>query len=281
MVTDVRVVQDMFDEFKKEFDAQNDRREFLVKASRDITGLSKKVIFLLHRIMNEDAQDASAQSKRASESGMAKLREVQAVYAKIKVELQGDLFWRHHRAISPSLQEYVEATSFAWYLGHSTLVSFNQVQQELSDENGVPVCVRLNAVNMPSLLQFFPLPLEDYLCGLSDLTGELMRLAISGIARKGGRDRARKICVIVRKCKTELEKCAPHVKEVRKKQAVATESLAKIEDAVYATVIRTSEYDLSDEILDCIISRSVSTGHGGNIQGSGRHFCSGNAHEDD
>ncbi|KAI6159612.1 Translin [Pisolithus thermaeus] len=256
----------MFDEFKKEFDAQNDRRESLIKASRDITGLSKKVIFLLHRIMNEDTQDASAQYKRASESGMAKLREVQAIYAKIKVELQGDLFWRHHRAISPSLQEYVEAISFAWYLGHSTLVSFNQVQQELSDENGVP---------------FFPLPLEDYLCGLSDLTGELMRLAISGIARKGGRDRARKICVIVRECKTELEKCAPYVKEVRKKQAVATESLAKIEDAVYATVIRTSEYDLSDEILDCIISRSVSTGHGGNIQGSGRHFCSGNAHEDD
>lgn len=265
-VTDVRVVQDMFDEFKKEFDAQNDRRESLIKASRDITSLSKKVIFLLHRIMNEDAQDPSAQSKRASESGMAKLREVRAIYAKIKVELQSDLFWRHHRAISPCLQEYVEAISFAWYLGHSTLVSFNQVQQELSDENGVP---------------FFPLPLEDYLCGLSDLTGELMRLAISGIARRGGRDRARKICVIVRECKTELDKCAPHVREVRKKQAVAAESLAKIEDAVYATVIRTSEYDLSDEILDCIISRSISAGHGGNSQGSGRHFCSDNAREDD
>ncbi|KAI5991565.1 Translin [Pisolithus albus] len=234
----------MFDDFKKEFDAQHDRREYLIKASRDITSLSKKVIFLLHL----------RKSKRASESGMAKLREVQAIYAKIKVELQSDLFWRHHRAISPCLQEYVEAISFAWYLGHSTLVSFNQ---------------------------YFPLPLEDYLCGLSDLTGELMRLAISGIARRGGRDRARKICVVVRECKTELDKCAPHVREVRKKLAVAAESLAKIEDAVYATVIRTSEYDLSDEILDCIISRSVSTGHGGNFQGSGRHFCSDNAREDD
>lgn len=263
--SDVRMIQDMFDGFKKEFDAQNDRRESLIKASRDITNLSKKVIFLLHRIMNEDVQDASALSKRASESGMEKLREVQALYAKIKMELQGDLFWRHHRAISPSLQEYVEATSFAWYLGHSTLVSFSQVQQELSDENGVP---------------FFPLPLEDYLCGLSDLTGELMRLAISGIARKGGRDRARQICGIVRECRTELGKCAPLVKEVRKKQAVAAESLAKIEDAVYATVIRTSEYDLSDEILDGIISRSISTSCGGNFQGSGRHFC-GDERDDD
>ncbi|KAI6045061.1 Translin [Pisolithus marmoratus] len=273
----------MFDEFKKEFDAQNDRRESLIKASRDVTNLSKKVIFLLHRIMNEDVQDASAQSRRASQSGMEKLREVQAVYAKIKVELQGDLFWRHHRAISPSLQEYVEAISFAWYLGHSTLVSFSQVQQELSDENGIP---------------FFPLPLEDYLCGLSDLTGELMRLAISGIARQGGRDRARGICCVVRECKIELDKCAPYVKDVRKKQTVVAESLAKIEDgvlcgayassraltrlvAVYATVIRTSEYDFSDEILGGIISRSVTSGHSGNFRSSGRHLCGDNEREDD
>lgn len=266
MATDVRIVQDMFDEFKKEFDAQNDRRESLIKASRDVTNLSKKVIFLLHRIMNEDVQDASAQSRRASQSGMEKLREVQAVYAKIKVELQGDLFWRHHRAISPSLQEYVEAISFAWYLGHSTLVSFSQVQQELSDENGIP---------------FFPLPLEDYLCGLSDLTGELMRLAISGIARQGGRDRARGICCVVRECKIELDKCAPYVKDVRKKQTVVAESLAKIEDAVYATVIRTSEYDFSDEILCGIISRSVTSGHSGNFRSSGRHLCGDNEREDD
>jgi len=49
--------------------------------------------------------------------------------------------------------------------------------------------------------QYFTLPKEDYLLGLSDVTGELMRYAISGIAQKGGRTRAREVCTFVRQCK--------------------------------------------------------------------------------
>lgn len=233
----------MFDEFRQELDSHNDRRERIIKASRDITNISKNTIFLLHRIMNEDSPDAAKQSKRAYQSAMKKLGEVQALYARLRIEFQGDLFWRHHRSVSPGLQEYIEALSFAHYLGHASLVTFDQVQKTLVDADDVP---------------FFPLPVEDYLLGLSDLTGELMRLAISGIARKGGRDRAQEICTFVRQCKTELDKCTPFVKELRKKQLVTAQSLEKIEDAVYAIVLRSSEYDLAPKILDDIISQSIS-----------------------
>jgi predicted translin family RNA/ssDNA-binding protein len=51
------------------------------------------------------------------------------------------------------------------------------------------------------ILQYFILPLEDYLLGLSDLTGELMRFAISGISRRGGRSKASDVCAFVRRCK--------------------------------------------------------------------------------
>ena len=50
-------------------------------------------------------------------------------------------------------------------------------------------------------LQYFPLTVSDYLLGLSDLTGELMRFAISGIARRGGRKKASEVCAFVRGCK--------------------------------------------------------------------------------
>lgn len=50
-------------------------------------------------------------------------------------------------------------------------------------------------------LQYFDLPLDDYLLGLSDLTGELMRFAISGISRRGGRSKATEVCAFVRRCK--------------------------------------------------------------------------------
>lgn len=49
--------------------------------------------------------------------------------------------------------------------------------------------------------QYFPLPLEDYLLGLSDLTGELMRYAISAISRRGGRTKAQDVCTFVRSCR--------------------------------------------------------------------------------
>ena len=50
-------------------------------------------------------------------------------------------------------------------------------------------------------MQYFPLPIEDYLLGLSDLTGELMRFAISGLTLRGGRAKATDICSFVRACR--------------------------------------------------------------------------------
>ncbi|KAF9243875.1 Translin [Melanogaster broomeanus] len=265
--SECRSVQIIFDQFRQEFDDENDRRERLIKASRDITNLSKKVIFLLHRIMNEDAQDIQQHAKYAYERGIDKLREVQETYATIKVELQGDLFWRHHRSVSPGLQEYVEALSFAHYLGHGTLVTFTQVQSTLSDSNGVP---------------YFLLPEEDYLLGLSDLTGELMRFAISGIARKGGRTRALQVCNFVRECKSDFDRFTPFMKELRKKQIVTNQSLEKIEDAVYAIVVRSSEYDLPPEMVDDIISRSLPSFTSGSGKAKrSRVVGSDDEHEDD
>ncbi|KAH0838515.1 Translin [Lanmaoa asiatica] len=250
----------MFTQFQHELDDHNDRRERLIKATRDVTNLSKKVIFLLHRIMNEDTQDDQAHSKHAYERGIEKLREVRDIYATIKQEVQGDSFWRHHHSVSPGLQEYIEALSFTHYLGHGTLVTLSQVQAALSDDHGVP---------------YFPLPKEDYLLGLADLTGELMRFAISGFSRKGGRARAVQVCNFVRNCKSgtsflsghycpglighqDFDRFTPFVKGLRKKQVVTNQSLEKIENAVYAIVVRTSEYDLPPEILDDIITHSMS-----------------------
>jgi hypothetical protein len=50
-------------------------------------------------------------------------------------------------------------------------------------------------------LQLFPLPLSDYILGVCDLTGELMRLAISSISKPNGRMKASQISLFVRGCK--------------------------------------------------------------------------------
>ncbi|KAG6910594.1 hypothetical protein DXG01_009545 [Tephrocybe rancida] len=230
-----------FDDYRAHLDDYNDRRERLIKASRDVTNLSKRTIFLLHRIMIETDSDDAATS--AAASGQEKLREVQKLYASLKLELEGDRFWRYQRQVSPGLQEYIEALSFAHYLQHKSLISFDEVQKTLCDPDGVP---------------YFPLTVSDYLLGLSDLTGELMRFAISAIGRRGGRAKASEVCAFVRACKADFERMTPYIRDLSKKQAVTTQSLEKIEDAAYAIIVRGSEYALPQEMLDDIVAQSVS-----------------------
>ncbi|KAJ3533734.1 hypothetical protein NMY22_g7214 [Coprinellus aureogranulatus] len=230
-----------FQGFRDDIDAYNDRRERLIKASRDITNLSKKTIFLLHRLVLES--DASLDDgqlfARAARKGYEKLRDVQDMYASLKCELEGDLFWRYERQVSPGLQEYIEALSFAYYLEHGCLVPFSEVQKSISDDEGNP---------------YFPLTVSDYLLGLSDLTGELMRFAISGLSRKGGRKKATEVCAFVRSCKADFEMFTEHNRDLRKKQYVTASSLEKIEDTVYAIAVRSSEYDLPPEMLDDLVA---------------------------
>ena len=120
-------------------------------------------------------------------------------------EVEGERFWRYQRNISPGLQEYIEALSFAHYLETGKLITFGEVQSSISDESGAPVrfsCRESSALPVThSPAQYFPLTIEDYLLGLSDLTGELMRYAISSISRRGGRAIAREVCTFMRACK--------------------------------------------------------------------------------
>ena len=110
------------------------------QSSRDITNLSKKVIFLLHRAVTEDTTetDDRALGSRAAARAKPKLKEIQSLFAGIRPELTGDTFARYQRNVSPGLQEYIEALSFAHYLEHQSLISYEEVQTSLSDENGIP-----------------------------------------------------------------------------------------------------------------------------------------------
>ncbi|OCH96657.1 Translin [Obba rivulosa] len=243
-------IHTVFGHFRDELDDHNDRRERLIKSSRDITNASKKVIFLLHRVMTEDASEADDRvlARRAAANAQDKLRDIQKMFAAIRDELAGDRFWRYQRNVSPGLQEYIEALSFAHYLERERMISYEEVQKTLCAQDGTP---------------HFPLPVEDYLLGLSDLTGELMRFAISSISRRGGRSKASQVCTFVRACRVDFESWTPFFRDLRKKQAVTSQSLEKIEDVAYAIAVRSSEYDLPLELLDDIVERTViSSGYG-------------------
>lgn len=186
-------------------------------------------------INNNNTTKASAFSEAVSK-GQIKLAEVQSLLRTMREDLEGDRFWRYQAAISPGLQEYIEALAFAHYLEHGTLVSYLQVQATLrytltgssqnekenkgrdkgeishsrdsdgdrTGDDGNPEGKGENDSETGGgerQKELFKLPYDDYLLGVSDLTGELMRFAISAITSRGGRQVARQVSDFVRNCK--------------------------------------------------------------------------------
>jgi len=97
-----------------------------------------------------------------------------------------------------------------------------------------------------------------------------MRFAITGISRRGGRSNASEVCAFVRNCKADFERLTPYIRDLSKKQQVTAQSLEKIEDAAYAIVVRGSEYDVPQEMLDDMVAISISTFGGGHRHKRGR-----------
>jgi predicted translin family RNA/ssDNA-binding protein len=111
----------------------------LVQNSRDVTSLSKKVIFLLHRLALEELQSDSITFTKAAQAGKEKLLEVQQLLGSIASEVQGDQYWRYQRQVSHGVQEYIEALSLNHFLEFGTLISYDDVQKSIVGSDGVPV----------------------------------------------------------------------------------------------------------------------------------------------
>uniref|UniRef100_A0A8C1PE29 Translin-associated factor X n=1 Tax=Cyprinus carpio TaxID=7962 RepID=A0A8C1PE29_CYPCA len=195
--------------FQRELDTKHDKHERLVKISRDITIESKRTIFLLHRL------DTNAEVGLTSSD-----RLVSSFYFL-------------------GIQEYVEAVSFHHFIRHRTLISLEEVNARL-------VFIRENKGEGevtwagPSVLTFQITPI-DYLLGVADLTGELMRMCISSVGN-GDIDTPFQLSGFLRQIHdgfSYIGNTGPY--EVSKKLHTLRQSLGKVEDACYTLRVRGSE----------------------------------------
>ncbi|KAG8885430.1 hypothetical protein FRB97_001153 [Tulasnella sp. 331] len=196
----------IFEGFRKEIDLYVDRRERIIKISREITLLSKRTIFALHRLLVDNSSEAArAVSLMKAEAHLAAVSEQFAI---IHGELEGGkLYWRFAKSVSGGIQEYIEALSLAYYL------------------------------------QYVPLTVENYVLGVSDLTGELMRLVITSIGTQGTTlKQVQDVGSFVRACSADFDVMTPYVRELRDKQKTTHQSLQKIESAAYGLSVRGAEY---------------------------------------
>ncbi|KAI0598480.1 Translin family-domain-containing protein [Biscogniauxia sp. FL1348] len=143
----------MFESFRDELEESQARRMKIGTVSRDVTALSKKIVRNLGKPIPERIQAEVDQ----------RLREIAKLLATIEPDLSG---MNRYRYPPMCLEELVEALSFAHYLRHQALITPAQAQEAM------PVAG-------------IPLTAADYVFGVFDLTGEMMRFATAVTALAG------------------------------------------------------------------------------------------------
>jgi predicted translin family RNA/ssDNA-binding protein len=246
-----------FKDIAGELDSFNELRERIVKASRDTTYKSKKSIFGLHRIKDSNRGQTLKQ-------GDADLAEVRALIAtRIASELSADLYPQLHRSFSPGMQEYIEAAVFHAYLRDGTLVSRDVLSKELA-----AACVEADGVGFEMFVEA-----GDYMLGVADATGELMRLAV-GAAGRGDAT----VCFDVRTFLSSLVSAFEGVRlqghagrEMNFKMNVMRQSSEKVEATCFNVVMRRAEFgeDVApaEAAVEAATKRQAHGGGGGECGG--------------
>ncbi|KLJ13004.1 hypothetical protein EMPG_12047 [Blastomyces silverae] len=235
---DTSSIQSIFNTFRGELDEHHDRRERVIKASRDITALSKKIIFSLHRVraLNKPLP------KNITKDNHERLAQITALFNSVVPDLAGINAHRYQWQISPGIQEYIEAATFQHYVETQRLMSLDDVTKSLP--TGILVTE------------------ADYILGLFDLTGEMMRFAITTMAAgsvinmsvdgaaAGGSDEKDtgrgSILIDLRQLRAMFESInVPRGhslnREFGKKLEVMQSSVEKVERAAYGLLVRGSE----------------------------------------
>ncbi|KAH8144429.1 uncharacterized protein LAJ45_11597 [Morchella importuna] len=238
----------MFNYFRDELDEHHDRRERVIKASRDITALSKKMIFTLQRARKLLAPLPASLDKEYQ----TRHSQIQALFSSIAPDLQDLNAHRYARQISGGIQEYIEALSFHHYLLTGSLIPLASVRD-----------------NVRNLIEITP---ADYILGIFDLVGEIMRFGITMIATRGD---VSKLLRDIRELRMQFEALDTSVggggllgKEVSKKMGVMQTCVEKVETAVCGFIVRGSERP-KGWVPELTIERAVGGGRGGNFDEDG------------
>jgi len=270
----------MFGEISKVLDNRHDKRERIVKLSRDITIESKRIIFCLHRIKSEDDKKAVL-----DEASGRLLNVKNNLWYMLARELEEEDHYQYIKAYSAGLQEWVEALSFYHYLNYEQLITFSQVKQELvfqektkedikvekidkthvngEEEKTNPeevedhsedkdkieegaACVTDTSETVASSVPGYSLsvtvPQSEYILGLADLTGELMRNAINSLG-SGNMDVCFVLLDILQNMSDGFSRLPKHEapRDIGQKVYTLKQSCKKVENACYAISVRGSE----------------------------------------
>ncbi|KAG8167471.1 hypothetical protein KVR01_003160 [Diaporthe batatas] len=244
----------MFESFRDELDGHHDRRERIVKASRDITALSKKIIFSLQRIRKIQPELPDHVEKDIQ----SRLGDISKLLATLAPDVQGIHRYRYSRSLM-CLEELIEALTFAHYLRTQCLMGFGEavakvaeLSEHPSDKMDVDVGDPPAAAGTGCLRPSVLITEDDYLMGIFDLSGEMMRFATTSAALAGkmaggsatppadGRERT--IAVDMQDLGSFFEMLPQqYTKSYQVKLSTLRSSVLKVEKLAYGLTVRGTE----------------------------------------
>lgn len=169
-------------------------------------------------------------------------------YMLIARELESQDPYLFHRAFSSGLQEFIEAFTFYDYLKNEEFYHWDKYQKQLTYEiSNLPVKSVAEAFStagsglppeQPSTRQVVAIiPPLDFIFGLADLSGELMRKCINNLGA-GDIKGCIKTCNLVRKLYTGFQSIGPTMSH---KSFTLRQSLLKMEMVCYNIHVRGTE----------------------------------------
>ncbi|KAL0270085.1 UNVERIFIED_CONTAM: hypothetical protein PYX00_007606 [Menopon gallinae] len=220
-----------FKQYAEELDKKHDRYERLVKLSRDVTIESKRIIFLLHSI------DRGREHEEVMVEAKKRLNHlVEDCLFSIAKELQSEDPYLYHRAFTYGLQEFIEAYTFFHQLEDKTLRHWDVYQDMLT--------YKLKSADGEDTLEECKTMLSpvDYVLGIADLSGELMRRCINNLG-SGDVNACIETCEVVRKLYAGFLSIGCYkTKEMTEKTNTLRQNLLKMENVCYNISIRSKEF---------------------------------------
>lgn len=246
--SDNPVIQE-FQKYAVELNEKHDRAERLVKCSRDITIEAKRIIFLLHNI---DARWAISciwtsfgiqfpnhfrKNNRDSILQEAELR-IEKLFScnfkNIAIELKGLEVYQFLRSISAGIQEFIEAFTFLEYLLKDELVSdWDSIQSRLSYKSEGEIAEDFS----------FSVDPAEFVLGLADLTGEVMRNCINSLG-SADTDKCFKSCQFLQGIYAKYLRLKPlhsRSRDFSQKMTTMRASTLKCEHVCYSLKVRGTE----------------------------------------
>eukprot|EP00466_Bigelowiella_natans_P004135 jgi/Bigna1/129463/aug1.9_g4171 len=236
----------LFNALSTQYDERNNRRETIYRQTRELTIQSKRMIFTLHRFRPLEKNEKLLKDGEIAATKLYQI--VQNIHGMLEDE---DDYWRMLPKISFGLQEFIEAVSFLHYIKTKEIIKCSEIESRINllhdmtktgeNKKDDLDSDKMEVESKTKLTWKFRVTLEDYLLGIADTTGEMMRLATT-CAGAGDQKSPMEILKLVRDLYSILLPVTVRSREWGKKLEVMLASLKKIERLCYKLHIQGREY---------------------------------------